>query len=241
MAFAVAMIAGFYGSLVGASSLLIVPTLIFLGFPTQIAIATFRFGNLGQPISSIYEYNRKKLVDYRIGLPIAIVAFGGAIIGANLVLRTDNLVLKKIVGVITIAILLFIVSVNKIGIEKREKEMEGIEWVAGLILSFFLGIYGGFYGSGVVTFFSYLLLILFGQDFLECAGTSKLPNLSISLIAAFIFIINEKVDYQFGGTIFIGMLMGAYLGVHYSTKLGNVWMKRLFFVVVLIMGLGLLL
>ncbi len=36
------------------------------------------------------------------------------------------------------------------------------------------------------------------------------------------------------------MFIGSYFGAHYSDRIGNVWLKRMFFVIVLIMAVKLL-
>jgi uncharacterized membrane protein YfcA len=40
--------------------------------------------------------------------------------------------------------------------------------------------------------------------------------------------------------MFFGCAIGSYFGAHYSDRIGNVWIKRLFIVMVLIMAIKLL-
>jgi len=48
------------------------------------------------------------------------------------------------------------------------------------------------------------------------------------------------IIYSLGISLFMGTFIGSYIGTHYSDKIGNVWIKRLFFVVVLIMAIKLI-
>ena len=102
-------------------------------------------------------------------------------------------------------------------------------------MSFFLGIYGGFYGPGTATFLSYILILLFRQTFLESAATVKIAMLFVTIVAALIFAINGAVDYYLASSMFAGGFIGSYIGAHYSDRIGNVWIRRLFIAVVLIM------
>lgn len=58
--FFVGTIAGFFGSTVGGGSLLSIPFLIFLGLPPQVAIATDRFGGLGQATTALFKFWKSK-------------------------------------------------------------------------------------------------------------------------------------------------------------------------------------
>ncbi len=53
---------------------------------------------------------------------------------------------------------------------------------------------------------------------------------------------SNRVDWQasFLTVLFVGTLTGAYFSAHYSEKIGNVWIKRLFIMIVSVMVLKLL-
>lgn len=238
--FVVGFIAASFGTLVGGGSLLTIPALIFLGLPSNTAVATNRFGVIGIPITGWYKFHKKKLIDHRIGFAVGIPALIGSILGANLVLQVNEAILRQAIGIITLLILIFVMVKPQIGLERTKHFIKKYEYVIGGIIGFLLGIYGGFYGAGVGTFFSYLLILLFGQTFLESAGTRKIALFLVSVMAAVIFAINGAIVYSLGIALFVGMLIGSYIGAHYSDKIGNVWIKRLFFVIVLIMGIRLL-
>ena len=239
--FAVGVLVGPFGSLVGGEALITIPLLIFLGLPPHIAIATNRLGLTGGLITSWYEFHRKRMIDYKIGFAVAIPALAGSILGASLVLHINEALLRKIIAILIIAVLAFVVARPQLGVEKTKYVVRTGEYVAGVIGSFFIGIYHGFYGAGAGSLFSYLLILLFGQTFLESAATRKIAASLGSLVAVAIFAIAGVIVYSVGIALLIGLSIGFYLGAHYSDKIGNVWIKRLFFVIVLIMAIKLLL
>lgn len=48
--------AGFFDSIIGAGGLISVPSLIFLGMPPKIAIATDRLGAIGGSVTSLIKF-----------------------------------------------------------------------------------------------------------------------------------------------------------------------------------------
>ena len=75
--FFVAILAAAFGTLIGGSSIITIPTLILLGLPPHTAIGTDRFGIIGVGLAGWYKFQKKGLINYRIGLIVAIpVLFG---------------------------------------------------------------------------------------------------------------------------------------------------------------------
>jgi uncharacterized membrane protein YfcA len=238
--FLVGIVSASFGTLVGGGSLITIPTLIFLGLPPHVAIGTNRLGTNGMIISGLYAFHKKRMIDYRIGLSVCIPTLLGSFLGANLVLQVNVLILRYVIAVITIVMLCFTFLKPEIGIAKTKQNTKKNEYSIAVVLSFFIGIYGGFYGAGVGTFVSYVLILLFGQTFLESAATRKTVTLFPSVLATTVFVFAGVITYSLGIALFIGNFIGSYVGAHYSDKIGNVWVKRMFFGIVLIMAIKLI-
>lgn len=238
--FIASLFASTYGTLIGGTSLITIPTLILLGLPPHAAIGTDRFGITGIAIVGWYQFHKKGMINYKVGFISGISILFGSFLGSNLVLQIDKTVLKLVIVIITIFILLFILFRPKMGVEKTKRMMTNYEYLIGAFLSFIVGIYGGFYGVMAGTFLSYILIMWFGQTFLESAATSKIGAFFMTTTAASVFAMNGVVNYHMGITMFIGCCIGSYIGVRYSNRLGNVWIKRIFIVLVLIMVIKLL-
>ncbi len=236
----VGLVGSSFGTLVGGAGIIVVPTLIFLGLPSQMAIATSQFGGSGSAIFGLYEFHRKKLVNVKLGLFLGITAVVGSFIGANLVLRVNHATLRIFIAGATLLILSIFVIKPQMGIQESHKKPNRFRYVTGLFFAFFLGVYGGFYGVSLGTFMSYLLILGFGQTFLESAATRKIIGLLLILVALAVFIAHKAVDYSLGIALFLGSGTGSYLGAHFSDRIGNVWIKRLFFVVAGIMAIKLI-
>ncbi|MCK5333134.1 MAG: sulfite exporter TauE/SafE family protein [Candidatus Aenigmarchaeota archaeon] len=237
---ALGFICGMYASLVGGYAILTIPALIFFGMPPHEAITTIKFASLALAIVGLAEFSRKKLVDYKTGFLLGIPAAIGSIIGAYVLIGTSALIVNKIIAFATIAILLVIMVKKDIGLVKNNIKPTTFTWIAGAILMFATGLYGGFYGAGFAIPISYLLILFFGQTFIECAGTRKIVSIMIILPALIVLGLEGMIVYSVGIPLLISSSVGGYIGAHYSTRIGNLWVKRMFFVVVLVMSLKLL-
>lgn len=227
-----------FGTLAGGGSIVTIPTLIFLGLSPTTAIATNRLGIMGAHITGLYEFGKKGFVDVRFGMLLAITCVAGAAMGANFVLGLEEEMLKRVVGFLTIALLILLLKIPRKGLV--EGKSGGAGKLLGIFFGFFIGIYAGLYGAGTGTILSYLLILGFGQTFLQAAGTRKIPLLALSFAATLVFAIHELIVYPIGVALFLGTAIGSYIGAHYSDRVGNEWVRRVFVIVALVMGAKLL-
>ena len=233
--FAASSLASIVGSVIGGASLVTIPLLILLGLPTHTAIGTDRFGVMGIGVMGWYLFHRKGLIDYKVGVATGIPTLVGSFIGAHLVLQINESTLRLVIAAISVLLLPIIMLSPKMGIEKRERTLRKHDYFVGALLTLVVGMYGGFYGAMAATFLAYVLVLWFSQTFLESAATLKIGSLCMTGAAAAVFAYNGAVHYPMAITIFCGCCIGSLIGVHYSVKLGSVWIKRAFILLVLIM------
>jgi uncharacterized membrane protein YfcA len=229
--FVAGIIGGSYGTLVGGTSIITIPVLIFLGLPSHTAIGTDRLGVTGLAITGWYKFHEKRLIDYRIALIMGIPALIGSFLGANLVLEIPVALLKKIIAVVTVVILILVITQPKLGVEKREHIIKKHAYGTSILISLGIGIYGGFYGAMAATFLLYVLLF---------TATLKPSSFMMTTTAATVFASKGAINYPMAGAMFLGCAIGSYFGAHYSDRIGNVWIKRVFILIVLIMAIKLL-
>lgn len=223
-----------FGTLIGGSSIVTIPLLMLLGLPPHTAIGTDRFGVIGVGIAGWYKFQKKGLINYRLGLVAAIPILFGSAVGANIVLQISEVVLKNVIIVTNIILVIFLMFNPGIGVEKRKAPLNTKDYIGGVIISFIVGVYGGFYGAMAGTLAVYIFLMWFRQTFIESAASMKLGSVSMTVTAATVFGLNNAVDYYLGSGMFIGCLIGSYIGAHYSERIGNVWVKRIFIAFVII-------
>jgi hypothetical protein len=139
-----------------------------------------------------------------------------------------------------VAILILVIVQPRLGLEKNNRMIQARTYGTGILVTFIIGVYGGFYGAMAGTFLLYVLLLVFKQTFLEGTATVKLTSLMMTTMAAVVFGGKGAIDYPMAAAMFLGCAVGSYIGAHYSDRIGNVWIKRLFILIVLIMVVKLL-
>lgn len=229
----------FFAAVSGGAALLYIPILIFFGLSPSVAVATNRFSALGSTSIGLYKFTKGGKVLYRLALPLALTAALGSVVGANILLKINEDLLQKIVATFIICIVLFLIFKKDFGL-KKTVQLSKKRNIIGHVSSFLIGIYAGFFGAAFATFFSYLLILIFGLTFLESAGTRTLAGLLIGITATIIFIINGRVEFLYGAVLMIGRMIGAYFGVSFALKHGEKYAKVIFIIFALIAGIKLL-
>jgi uncharacterized protein len=234
----VGIVASLYGVSVGGAGLLILPTVILIGFPPQNAIATSVLGYLGMCTVGAAVYGKAGKVDLRIGLPATFIGIIGAAVGAFIVLELPEELLRKIIGIFLLLILCVLLFKRDYGLEKRS--MSTPMRILGFALFFPLGLHATLIAAGTSIVTSYVLIFLLGQTFLESAGTKKLFFLGTNITGLSIYATAGLVDWTAGLFLFVGTALGSYLGAHYALKKGDQWVKWLFVPIVVASSLKLL-
>lgn len=111
------------GTGMGGGTILILVLSIFLGVEQHIAQATNLVFFVPTSISAIIVSIKSKLINWKIGINIAIWGVVGAIIGANISARLNVKELKKIFGIFLLIIAIYeIYSITQEYKKEKKKE-----------------------------------------------------------------------------------------------------------------------
>jgi len=232
---------GIIGVTVGSSALISIPFLMTLGLNPYFAIATSKFAVLSSFITGVKYYKKGIMKHKKLALILSLAAFIGSIIGANLVLKINEYVLKVIIISLLIIVLLITIIKNKVGLEPKEKKFTKKSYFLSFITILFLGIYAGFFGAGFGSFTIFALIYFFSLTFLQSAALMRIINFFALIIAVIIFAYNNVIDYSIGVPLLISIAIGGWVGAHFAVLKGNVWIKRLFILVTSILIIKLIL
>ena len=117
------LLSGAVGTLVGGSGLIVIPTLILMGLPAQIAVDTNKVGVIGLNWTGLYKFDTLNRVSYKTGIAVGTAALAGSLIGANILVQIDDHVLKKVIGLLSITGLLLMIGNPQIGVDKSKKKV----------------------------------------------------------------------------------------------------------------------
>jgi hypothetical protein len=110
----------------------------------------------------------------------------------------------------------------------------------GYVFTFLLGIYGGFFSGGYITILTAVYVAFVRLSFLEAIATTKLINVVSSAIATGVFIWHGLVDYLLGLILGVTAFVGALVGARLAIRVGNEWLRRIFYTAVWLLGLKVL-
>ena len=83
---------------------LVVPLLLFLGYPAQKAVGTSFVTILVVALSALFAHNKLANVDFRVGLLLGVGGIAGAQIGARLLEHVSTASFKKIFAAVLLGL-----------------------------------------------------------------------------------------------------------------------------------------
>jgi uncharacterized membrane protein YfcA len=205
------------------------------GIDPKVAVATNMFGLTFMAIGATIPFLRQKAIDRKRVTPLILLTLAGSAIGAGLVGFITGDALKIIVSVSMIVVTIFTLLKRNAGVEKIENTVGGA-LIFAYVLTFVLGIYGGFYSGGYVTLLTTTCVAFLGMTFTEAVASTKLINVFSSSVASGIFMWQGLVDYKLGVILAVTMFVAAYIGAKTVTKLNDLWLRRIFLFTVLILA-----
>jgi len=233
------LFSGVLNAVVGGGTVITVPLLVITGLPMHLAIGTNRFAMIFNTGVGAIGYHRKVKFNLGLALFLAAVASIGSIVGVAIVLQTAEEILKYIIAILMLIMGSIIMYKKKLGLEEKKTNPTKSDYIMTSVLSFFLGIYGGFFGAGVSTMFTFMFVSFYGMSFIKSAGITRFVVSLLSMIAFVVFLINMKVNFVYGIILSISLIAGAKIGVDLAVKAGNIWIRRLFIFFVIISSIRL--
>jgi len=224
-------IAAFIDSTVGGGGLISLPALLGLGMPPYLALGTNKLAGTISSATSSYTFIKNGKFDKKLMLILFPVSLIGAYLGAKTVLFVPQEFLKFLVVIMMALIFVYTLFNKRFGQDSNYKGLTKFTLGIGIPFTFLIGFYDGFFGPGTGSFFVFLMVLLFGYDFVIAAGNGRILNLASNISALFVFTMEGKVVFMTGLIMGIAMLLGANLGAKMAIKTGVRYVRPLFLVV----------
>lgn len=213
-------IAGFIDAIAGGGGLITLPAYLIIGLPSHNAIATNKLSSAMGTVVSTAEYIKDGFVEWKLSIFCVICSLVGSLIGSNLALLLPENLFSLIMIILLPFIALYVLRNKKFETEK-EPFSPAKTMIIGMICSFIVGMYDGFYGPGTGTFMLLLLTGLARLSLNRAAGTTKMVNLTSNATALAVFIFNGKVLWGLGLVAGIFSIAGHFLGAKVFVKNGT--------------------
>lgn len=165
----------------------------------------------------------------------------GSVIGFLIVDSVNDLILKKMIGILVIIFLLFSILSNS----NKSSMRKGLLKKYGLVLGPALAVLATMVGittggsSGMVLILA--LVLVFGQSILTSSGTYEFILAVTYLVPTVLFAISGYIDYTLAAVMFGGNMLGSWFGSKFYLGLEEKKLKWVFFGVVLFLAIKTLL
>jgi uncharacterized membrane protein YfcA len=236
----VGFLAGFINTLAGSGSLLTLPLLMFLGLPANVANGTNRIAILLQNVVGVASFKQQKVLDMRLGIWLALPTIVGSIIGAQIAIELNELVMKRIIGGLLVVMFVLILYKPGTWIKDQAGQVHAKPGILQMIIFFFIGIYGGFIQAGVGLFLLAGLVMGAGVDLVKANALKVFIVLLYTPLALGIFMLNNQVNYKWGLILAAGNMLGAFVGARVAVSWGATFVRWVLLAVILISATRLL-
>ena len=224
----------------GGAGLLQFPALIFLGLPFGVALATHKIASIALGVGATLRHLREKSLERRFALFVLATGLPGVIIGAAVILTVPERWAQILLGALTIAVGVYSFLNPRLGQEHVPRNRHAHGLVMGGLGLFFIGFLNGSLTSGTGLFCTLWLVRWFGLDYRRAvAYTLVLVGMFWNGAGALTLALLGEVRWSWLPALLVGSLLGGYLGAHWAIVKGNLWIKRAFEIVTVLVGLKL--
>ncbi|MDF3045122.1 MAG: hypothetical protein K0R30_1350 [Ornithinibacter sp.] len=227
-------LAGWIDAVVGGGGLVQLPALL-LGVPGATpaqVLATNKFGSIWGTATSSVTYYRRVRPDLRTALPMAGVAYVGAVVGALIGLHIPKTAFYPIILVMLISVGAYTLFTPSLGEATVLRFSGHRHTVFAMLTGFVIGVYDGALGPGTGSFLVFALVGLMGYAFLEASAKAKIANFATNLGALTVFIPGGHVMWGIGAVMATTNLLGGYVGARTAVAQGSRFIRIVFVVVV---------
>ena len=240
--FVASLVANFFSALSGGGAGLIqFPMLIFLGLPFGVALATHKVASVALGLGATLRHLKAHHLERRFSLIILAAGLPGVILGASIILFVPERLATLLLGVLTLGLGLYSLFKPDLGLAHVPKNRDGRALMVGVAGLFFVGFLNGSITSGTGLFLTMWLIHHFGLDYKRAvAYTLVLCGLVWNGTGALVLGMLGTVAWTWMPALLAGSILGGYLGSHVAINKGNMWIKRAFESITILIGLKLI-
>jgi uncharacterized membrane protein YfcA len=240
--FVASLAANFFSALSGGGAGLIqFPMLIFLGLPFGVALATHKVASVALGLGATLRHLRESHLERRFSLIILGAGLPGVVLGAATILQVPEKLATLLLGVLTLSLGVYSIFKPRLGMDHAPRNTTGLPLFAGMAGLFVVGFLNGSITSGTGLFLTLWLIRHFGLDYKRAvAYTLILCGVAWNGTGAVVLGMLGTIAWDWMPALLAGSVIGGYLGSHVAIRKGNLWIKRSFEIVTILIGLKLI-
>ena len=207
-------VAGGVNTVVGSGSLITFPTLLAVGYPPVTANVSNSIGLVPGGVSGSLGYRAELRGQGRRTRSSRSARRSARVIGGVLLLQLPDDVFDAVVPI------LILLAVGLMALRPSAKLRErGDNMPGGIVSSFFVGIYGGYFGAAQGIILMSLLRRCFHENLQVLNAIKNVLAAIANLVAGVLFMFVAHVAWGAAALIAVGSTVGAQVGAHYGRRL----------------------
>ena len=195
-----AFISGFIDAIAGGGGLITVPSLLAVGIPPHMALATNKLQSTFGSSTAAFFFYKKGFFKLR----------------AISVLFIDASFLNFIVPFLLALILIYTIFAPNLGEKQTNAKMK--KSVFYLIFGLGLGFYDGFFGPGTGSFWTFAIIGLLGLAMKSAIAQTKAFNFASNLASLVVFIFSGQILWIVGLLMGVFQIIGSFVGAKFVIK-----------------------
>ncbi len=225
----------------GGAGLFQLPTLLFLGSTFSMALATHKLASVALGVGATIRHYQDSRLDREYIAIILISGLPGVFIGANIVLAIPDRVAEICLGILTLFLGIYSRFQANLGQSQQLRPLDKHHLIIGMVVLMLIGILNGSLTSGTGLFVTIWLVRWFGFDYKHAvAYTLVLVGLFWNGFGALTLGLQTPIIWDWIPALLLGSFIGGYVGAHLSIRQGNKWIKIVFEVLSIVIGIKLI-
>lgn len=224
--------ASFINVMAGGGSLITISAMLLLGIEATVANATNRLGILTGAGSASLGFAKEKKLDFRSSFFFGLCAVPGAITGAIFASKIENRVFELALGIVMIA-----VTISLFLPKKENRSAKHSVWIYPAL--FVVGFYGGFIQAGVGIILMATFRHLHKLSLVEVNAQKVAITLLFTIPALIVFAVTDKILWIPAIALALGNWVGAKAAVKIAVKKGDIAVKIVLAIVIVLMAIRL--
>lgn len=209
----------------GGGGMIVLPTLMALGLPADVANGTYRFAVVTQSAAGTASLHGAGKLDTTSIVPILIPTVLGAIAGALLATRVPREVLKPIL-LVTMIVMAALIAFRKQTLVAVEGGARSPSRAPRAYVELFLaGLYGGFIQAGVGFLLLGVLVGTLRHNFIAANALKLVVTLVFGTVSLGIFAWAGLVSWLPAVVLAAASIVGARLGVRLMLRAPASWLR----------------
>ncbi|MEY2922306.1 MAG: putative rane transporter protein YfcA [Bacteroidota bacterium] len=233
-----AFCAGFVDAIVGGGGLIQTPVVMVLmpNLAVSSVIGSLKIPAFSGTSFAAKQYLKKVQMNWKLLSVMAVVAFGAAFLGSNLLTLVSNDFMKPLLLVVLTLIAIYTFAKKNFGASQERNLSANKQLLLGLVMSICIGFYDGFIGPGTGSFLVLGFVAILGFDFLNASANAKMVNLATNFGSICLFVLKGKIIWAIALPMAVCNAFGGWMGAKLAIKKGNGFI-RIFFLIIVVLTL----